>query len=267
MPVPKHLTGLATGKYAGAHHDLSSDVMSQVYHGIGEANPAVREAVDKTRGEVLTYADTVISAYYSSNCGGHTEDIENVWPERSGHRPYLSGHPDTEKAPDMDLRQAENVRRWIERAPDTWCRTNGETPEWAADNFRWKRSVDAGELSEAVAKKHTDIGRVYDIVPLERGKSGRIYDILFIGDSGHCRIRGELSLRRLWDNPLKSSCFVIDKIGPTGRPASFILSGAGWGHGVGMCQSGAIAMAAAGKNYRDILTHYFRGTQIQQKYK
>ncbi len=261
------LIGLETGKYSGVHYDLTADVMTQVYQGVGETNEAVRKAVDATRGEVLAYKDTVISAYYSSNCGGHTEDIENIWPERSAHRPYWSGNPDMEKAAAPDLRQPDNIRDWIESEPDVWCRTDESTPEWAKNNFRWKRSVDPGELSKALAVKYRNIGRIYDIVPLERGSSGRINDILFIGDSGHIRIKGELEIRRLWDSPLRSSCFVVDKIGPAGRPASFIITGAGWGHGVGMCQAGAIAMAGKGKTYHDILDHYFRGSHIQKKYK
>ncbi|MDZ7796929.1 MAG: SpoIID/LytB domain-containing protein [Candidatus Marinimicrobia bacterium] len=261
------LIGLETGKYAGAHYDLTADVMTQVYQGVGETNEAVRKAVDATGGEVLAYKDTVISAYYSSNCGGHTEDIENIWPERSGHRPYWSGNPDMEKATTPDLRQSDNIRDWIENEPDAWCRTDENTPEWAKNNFRWKRSVEPGELSKALSAKYHDVGRIYDIVPLERGISGRINDIIFIGDSGHIRIKGELEIRRLWDSPLRSSCFVVDKIGPSGRPASFIISGAGWGHGVGMCQVGAIAMAEKGKTYQDILSHYFRGSHLQKKYK
>ena len=261
------LVGLETGKYAGARHDLTSDVMSQVYYGIGESSIAVRAAVDATRGEVLTYGDTVISAYYASNCGGHTENIENIWPDRPAPGPYRSGHADMEKDTALDLRQAGDIRTWLESDPPAWCRPGPDTPEWARDNFRWKRSVEPDALSGMLSEKYRDVGRVYDIIPLERGVSGRIKDILFIGDSGHIRITGELDIRRLWDSPLKSSCFVVDKIGPSGRPATFILSGAGWGHGVGMCQTGAIAMAEKGRTYRDILNRYFRGADIQQRYK
>jgi peptidoglycan hydrolase-like amidase len=261
------LVGLETGKYAGAHHDLTSDVMCQVYYGIGESNKAVRAAVDATRGKVLTYKDTVISAYYASNCGGHTENIENIWPHRPAPGPYRSSHTDMEKVTGLDLRQAGDIRTWVESDPPAWCRPGPNTPEWARDNFRWRRSVGPDALSGTLSEKYRDIGRVYDIIPLERGVSGRINDILFIGDSGHIRITGELDIRRLWDSPLKSSCFVVDKIGPAGRPATFILSGAGWGHGVGMCQTGAIAMAQKGRTYRDILNRYFRGADIQQRYK
>jgi stage II sporulation protein D len=261
------MIGLETGKYAGPHYDLTSDVMCQVYSGIGKANDAVKSAVDATRGEVLTYRDTIISAYYASNCGGHTEDIENVWPDRSRHKVYWSGNPDTDEDLKMDLTQADDIRFWVESVPDTWCKPSSATPDWSKENFRWKRSFSPDILSKVLAKEHRDIGRVYDIIPLERGVSGRIYDVLFIGEKDYCRVQGELNIRRLLDPPLRSSCFVVDKIGPVSEPVSFILSGAGWGHGVGMCQAGAIAMAVSGREYEEILTHYFRETGIQRKYR
>ncbi|MEA2077859.1 MAG: SpoIID/LytB domain-containing protein [Candidatus Marinimicrobia bacterium] len=259
--------GLETGKYSGEHHNLTADIYCQVYSGIGKANNAVNKAVLETRSEVLVANDTVISAYYASNCGGHSENIENVWPERSGHAEYWSGHPDMDGKIDLDLTQANDIRTWIEGEPDSWCKPSDLTPEWSKQHFRWTQSITPEELSAAVAEKVKDIGLVYDMIPLERGVSGRIYDILFVGEKGHCRLEGELNIRMLWKSPLKSSCFVIDKIGTNGHPVSFILTGAGWGHGVGMCQTGAIAQANAGRTYKDILTHYFRGSKIEQKYK
>ena len=261
------VVGLETGKYAGEHHILTADIYCQVYSGIGKANDAVKKAVSDTRGEVLIVNDTVISAYYASNCGGHSENIENVWPDRSGHAEQWSGHPDMDGEIGLDLTQADDIRAWINSEPDSWCKPTDLTPEWSKDHFRWSRSISPIELSKIVAEKVEDVGTIYDIVPLERGVSGRIYDILFIGTKGHCRLKGELDIRMLWDSPLKSSCFVVDKIGPVANPVSFIITGAGWGHGVGMCQTGAIAQANAGRTYKDILSHYFRGTKIESKYK
>ena len=261
------VVGLETGKYAGEHHVLTADIYCQVYSGIGKANDAVKKAVSETRGEVLVANDTVMSAYYSSNCGGHTEDIENVWPNRSGHAEQWSGHPDMDGEIHLDLTQADDIRTWINSEPDSWCKPSDLTPEWSKEHFRWTRSISPEELSKAIAEKAEDVGLIYDIIPLERGVSGRIYDILFVGDKGYCRVKGELDIRMLWESPLKSSCFIVDKIGPTANPVSFIISGAGWGHGVGMCQTGAIAQANAGRTYKDILAHYFRGSAIEQKYK
>jgi len=261
------VVGLETGKYAGEHHILTADIYCQVYSGIGKANDAVKKAVSETRGEVLVANDTVISAYYASNCGGYSEDIENVWPNRSGHAEQWSGHPDMDGEIDMDLTQADDIRTWINSEPDSWCKPSDLTPEWSKKHFRWSRSISPAELSKAIAEKVENIGLIYDIIPLERGISGRIYDILFVGDKGYCRVKGELDIRMLWESPLKSSCFIVDKIGPTANPVSFIISGAGWGHGVGMCQTGAIAQANAGRTYKDILAHYFRGSAIKQKYK
>lgn len=260
------LIGLETGKYAGAHHLLTADIYCQVYSGIGKTNDAVRKAVTETRGEVLVYNNTIISAYYASNCGGHSENIENVWPERSGPKECWSGHPDQDGDIGLDLTQAKDVREWIDSEPTSWCSPNGDTPEWSKQHFRWTRTITPEVLSKAVAEKIEDVGLIYDMIPLERGVSGRIYDMLFIGDKGHCRLKGELNIRMLWESPLKSSCFVIDKIGPTGNPVSFIVKGAGWGHGVGMCQTGAVAQANAGRDYKTILAHYFRGSTVEKKY-
>ena len=258
--------GLETGKYAGAHHLLTADIYCQVYSGIGKVNDAVRKAVSETRGEVLVYNDTIISAYYASNCGGHSENIENVWPERSGPKECWSGHPDRDGEIELDLTQADDIREWIDSEPKSWCSPSGDTPEWSKEHFRWTRNISPEDLSKAVAEKVEDIGLIYDMIPLERGVSGRIYDMLFIGDKGYCRLKGELNIRMLWESPLKSSCFVVDKIGPIGKPVSFIVKGAGWGHGVGMCQTGAIAQANAGRSYQTILAHYFRGSDVEKRY-
>jgi SpoIID/LytB domain protein len=260
------MIGLETGKYAGDHYQLTADIYCQVYSGIGKANAAIEKAVSETRGEVLMANDTIISAYYASNCGGHTENIENVWPERSGPKEYWSGHPDMTSDINLDLTQSEDIREWINSIPDSWCKPTDLTPEWSKDHFRWTRNIIPEELSKAVAEKVEDIGMIYDMVPLERGVSGRIYDILFIGTKGHCRLKGELNIRMLWESPLKSSCFVVDKIGPIDNPVSFIVKGAGWGHGVGMCQTGAIAQANAGIKYKEILAHYFRGSEVKTTY-
>lgn len=259
--------GLETGKYAGEHHMLTADIYCQVYSGIGKVNDAVEKAVSETRGEVLVANDTIISAYYASNCGGHSENIENVWPDRSGPAEQWSGHTDSDDEISLDLTQADDIRTWIDSEPDVWCKPSKDTPDWSKQHFRWTRSITPAALSKALAEKAEDIGQVYDMIPLERGVSGRIYDMLFIGTNGHCRVKGELNIRMLWESPLKSSCFVIDKIGPTDKPVSFIIKGAGWGHGVGMCQTGAIAQANAGRSYSTILAHYFRGSKIKQHYK
>ena len=258
--------GLETGKYAGEHHILTADIYCQVYSGITKVNDNVKKAVSETRGEVLVVDGNTMAAYYASNCGGHSENIENVWPERSKHAAHWSGHPDMDGEIDLDLSQSNDLKKWITSEPDVWCKPSGDTPEWSKNHFRWKRSITPKELSAAVAKKEKDIGLIYDMIPIERGVSGRIYDILFIGDKGHCRLKGELNIRMLWESPLKSSCFIVDKIGPNDHPVSFILSGAGWGHGVGMCQTGAIAQANAGRDYKTILAHYFRGSEVEKRY-
>lgn len=263
------MKGLENGKYAGPHYDLTSDVMCQVYSGNNKTNEQVEKAVNETKGEVLSYQGEIISAYYASSCGGHSEDIQNVWPNRSEGQPYWSGHVDSDKKMKLDLTQPDDVRKWIQSEPDVWCVPSDKVPDWTKKNFRWKRTISAAELSSLLAEKYKNIGRVQEIVPLNRGVSGRITEVVFIGPKGHVRVEGELKIRQVWNPPLKSSCFVVDALRKQGKGKlkDFVISGAGWGHGVGMCQTGAIAQANSGINYKKILQHYFRKSKIIKRYR
>lgn len=260
------VTALLSGIYKGDHYDICSDVDCQVFSGNRKRTAESDRAVWDTEGLVLMHGGKPIGAYYASNCGGSSEDVQNVWPARSGPQPYWSGHVDSEKDPGVDLRDEAAIRRWIESEPDVWCApSKAGIPEWAKKNFRWERTFTAAEMQKAVASKK-DVGRILAIKPLERGVSGRISRIEFVGEKGSVEVGPELVLRRLFEAPLKSSAFVVDVEGPAGAPDKFIFKGAGYGHGVGMCQTGAIARATAGQTFDKILTAYYSETEVKRSW-
>ena len=261
------LLALSTGKYAGAHHDIGSDVESQAFSGRTKAAPQSDEAIRATRGLAMVYNGKPIPAYYASSCGGHTEDIRNVWPDRAGEKSYWGAASfDGEGMFTRNLSKEEDFRKWLDDDPEVYCNPKKfKVPDWASKNFRWQREITAEELTKRVAAKK-DIGRVTGIKALRRGPSGRMIEAEFVGEKGSFTVGPELAIRQVFDPPLKSAAFVVDAEGPAGRPEKFVIRGAGWGHGVGMCQTGAIAMAHAGKNFREILEHYYPSVIVQAMY-
>lgn len=262
------LLALMTGKYAGAHHDIGSDVESQAFTGTTKRTAGSDESVLATRGLALIFEGKPIPAYYASSCGGHTEDIRNVWYERKGEKAYWdTAVYDGDESFNYDLSKEEDLRRWLEANPNVFCNPNKyNVPDWASKNFRWEREISAEELGKRIASTKKDIGRVKAIKALKRGPSGRMIEAEFIGDKDSFVVGPELAIRQVFDPPLKSAAFVVDSKGPEGRPDKFIIRGAGWGHGVGMCQTGAIAMAHSGKNFRDILAHYYPTSSVESVY-
>ena len=258
---------LVTRKYAGSHYDICSDVNCQVFRGNERRSPGSDEAVLLTRGHVLLYEGQPISAYYASNCGGHSEDIRNVWSDRLKEQAYWdSAGFDGPESQSLDLSQEEDLRAWLDQDPDVYCNPRKyKIPEWAHKNFRWMREVSAEDLTKWVAGKK-DIGRVIEIRPLKRGVSGRLVELEFVGENGSLILGPELKIRRLFSPSLKSGAFIIDPQGPPQRPDRFLIRGAGSGHGVGMCQTGAIGMANDGKTFRQILQHYYPRAEVKALY-
>jgi SpoIID/LytB domain protein len=254
--------GLRSKLYGGKYHDLTSDVECQVFCGNQKRTALTDLAVDATKGLILAENDQPINAYYSSNCGGHSELVENVWPDRSRPLSYQLAGIDWNNREVLDLREEDNVRRWIISEPHVYCNPNLKTelPSWSKKNFRWKREFDGVEFSKRIDIENK-LGKLLDIKVLKRGISGRINLARFLFDKDSIEVKGELALRQLWQPSLRSACFVVDQKG--GR---FILSGAGWGHGVGMCQSGAVAQAIQNKSFRDILWHYYQKAIILSLY-
>lgn len=253
--------------------DVCADDHCQRYQGISrQTTDAVARAIEATYGEVLEYDGELCDARFSKCCGGVFEQFETCW--EPVHKPYLTARadrPDENSFPDLTVE--ENAREWILSAPEAFCNTddsrtisevlNGYDKETTPDFYRWTVEYTDDELS-AIARDRSgiDFGTITEITPLERGTSGRISRLRICGTKRTMEIGKELEIRRtLSRSHLYSSAFVVEKT--DGR---FRFRGAGWGHGVGLCQIGAAVMAAKGYGYRQILAHYYPGSQIIKEY-
>lgn len=249
---------LTSKMYSGLYHDLTSDVECQVFSGNKKRTAASDRAVDKTRGIILSEYGKPINAYYASNCGGHSELIKNVWPDRPDPESYKAALSDTEERKLLDISSEEKAREWILSEPEVFCNPNLaiELPAWSQKNFRWRREYTTESITHMIAGDR-DLGSLVNIVSLKRGVSGRINLARFVFEKESMDVSGELSIRQLWHPSLRSACFVIDK-----EADKFILNGVGWGHGVGMCQTGAVAQAKNGKGFVSILNHYYQKAEL-----
>ena len=251
--------------------DVCADDHCQRYQGVGRIdNPRVLQAIEETRGEVLTYNGIICDARYSKCCGGVTEDFRAAWGDE--HVPYLiplRDHPSADMpSPPLTIEAA--ARAFIESTPPAWCQCMDNAlldtflPSYdrsTHDFYRWTVRLDVEEAGRLVHQKlGVDLGRILSLTPLERGLSGRVVRLEIAGENGRIVIGKELEIRRALSlKHLYSSAFVVDTEGAEGRPDAFILRGAGWGHGVGLCQIGAAVMAANDVGYSRILRHYYPG--------
>lgn len=234
----------------------------QMYRGAGHEHPRTTDAVHATRGLVLAHPHGgLVDAVYHANSGGHTENNENVWP--GAPDAALRGKLDGEGRMMASFRGGigeHNIHRWLTTRPDSWSARSGVN----RDKLRWKAQRSAATLS--LKLRHLGVGRVHAIKVLSRGRSGRAHLVELVGSRGKGRIRGELNIRRALGN-LRSSMFVVKALKDArGQVTAFDFLGGGWGHGVGMCQSGAIGMAKAGKSFRQILGHYYTGGTVRPVY-
>ncbi|MRR20185.1 SpoIID/LytB domain-containing protein [bacterium] len=258
--------------------DVCADDHCQRYQGITRASTqAVQEAVRETSGEVLMSGDNICDARYSKCCGGVTELFENVW-EPVIH-PYLQKITDNSQPPagfDTDLTSEANAAAWIRGNPEAFCNTADRNilsqvlnnyDQETNDFFRWKVTYTQSELSTLVRERTgIDFGAITSLEPLTRGTSGRIIRLKITGDKRSMIIGKELEIRKaLSKTHLYSSAFCVETV-TGGEEMTFILHGAGWGHGVGLCQIGAAVMGASGYSYREILSHYFLNSEIQKIY-
>jgi len=263
-------------KHPNDPFDLCAHVHCQAYSGCSHYDEKASEAVDLTRGQVLILDGRAAEAVYSACCGGHTEDKVNVW--NPPDVPHLKGKwdfpPDSDIPDTLDLSNEIDLEKWIAMKPSAWCNpaAHSDLPNafiTAQKEFRWEVVYSRRELEDIIRRKSgEDIGILIDIVPLERGNSGRLMEIEILGTLKNLRIQRELNIRNILSPKyLKSACFTIDvDEGSDGRPINFTLRGAGWGHGVGMCQVGAGVMAAKGNNFEEILSHYYPGTKLEKIY-
>ncbi len=262
---------------AHRNFDVCADDHCQRYQGITRAStPQAIEAVSATRGEVLMYKGAICDARFSKCCGGAFEEFQNCW-ENVKH-PYLIRQRDskTEKQlPDLNI-EAE-ADKWIRTSPVAFCNTQDKKilsqvlnnyDQETADFYRWKVSYSQQELSELIHQRSgIDFGQIIDLIPVERGTSGRLVRLKIVGTLRTLIIGKELEIRRtLSTSHLYSSAFVVDKEYEDELPSRFILTGAGWGHGVGLCQIGAAVMGQQGYKYEEILSHYYPGSTLEKQY-
>ena len=260
--------------------DVCADDHCQRYQGITKAsNETVAEAVRATRGRLLMYDNKICDARFSKCCGGATEEFEYCWEDK--HYPYLSAVRDAEEEenrPLPDLTDEEEAEHWIRKAPKSFCDTHDKKilsqilnhyDQETTDFYRWKVRYTQEELAELIrTNTKTDYGEIIDLIPVQRGTSGRICKLKIVGTQKTLTIGKEMEIRRtLSDSHLFSSAFVVDKGNlKDGVPQWFLLSGAGWGHGVGLCQIGAAVMGEKGYSYEEILLHYYKGADIRKFY-
>ncbi len=262
--------------------DVCADDHCQRYQGIGKAfSQAAFHAVRVTRGKVLVYHGEICDARYSKSCGGMTETYRSAWEDRDV--PYLTSVYDVPGLEPsgyrMPLSTEANAEAWITASPPAYCGV--VTPELLArivpafdqetpDFYRWRVERSQEELSEILLSRlGVDFGRIRGLQPLERGESGRIIRLRIVGEKRTLVIGKELEIRRaLSRSHLYSSAFVVRAVQGhlSDYPARFTLIGAGWGHGVGMCQIGAAVMADRGRGHDEILIHYFAGSEISELY-
>lgn len=259
--------------------DVCADDHCQRYQGITRGlSSEIEDIVNATRGIVITYDDKICDARFSKCCGGVTEEFEHCW--EPVHHEYLKAVRDNvddgKRIPDLsDEFEAE---RWIRTKPISYCNTTDSlllskvlnSYDQETKNFyRWEVKFTQWEISELISRKTgIDFGNIIDLIPMERGTSGRIEELQIVGDKKTLTIGKELEIRRiLSESHLYSSAFVVDKTySESNGIKGFILHGAGWGHGVGLCQVGAAVMGMNGFKYNEILNHYYPGSDLQKRY-
>lgn len=241
-----------------------SDQRCQVYRGIDYERRPETEAVHATRGEVLADGDQVIKAYFSSNNGGFAGS--NAWTWGEDQRTYLVARPDgPNPSPEhVDGLTEDELRDFLESPPDSFA----EIPR-ASATFRWQRTLTGSELSLGVAERYPDVGPVTELEILERGPSGRVARLAIHGTRGTAMVERELNVRFALGGgrTLRSALFVMDvETAADGIIEEVTFTGGGFGHGVGLCQSGSVGMADRGYSYREILENYYPGTELRMLY-
>ena len=259
--------------------DVCADDHCQRYQGITKAaNKHVVEAIQQTAGEILTSHGEICDARYSKCCGGAVEEFQYCWENIK--KPYLQALPDAlpDTTPLPDLTDEAVARQWILSSPDAFCNTTDQKvlsqvlndfDQETTDFYRWSQTYSQAEVKQLLEEKlEVQFGDIIDLIPLSRGKSGRIYRLKIVGKERTLIIGKELEIRRaLSKSHLYSSAFIVEKADiKDGVPQKFIIKGAGWGHGVGLCQIGAAMMGKQGYRYEEILLHYYKGAEITKAY-
>ena len=282
--------------------DVCADDHCQRYQGLrAKDHKNAIKAVQETKGLILCHKEhltpnsslltpnshyVICDARFYKCCGGVTEEFETCWEDthfdylvkvedndaryslRSSTRRQAQGPFPTKQSP--DLTTEEGAREWIMSSPEAFCNTNdkkilsqvlNDYDQETIDFYRWKVAYSQEELTALVARHAPQLGKIIDLIPLKRGVSGRIYELKIVGENESIIIGKELEIRKWLSNShLYSSAFVVEKESDT-----FTLHGAGWGHGVGLCQIGAAVMAEKGYTYKEILAHYYPNTILYEQ--
>ena len=257
-------------------YDVCADDHCQRYQGITKiVSSRAGDAVLQTRGQVLKHGNEICDARFSKACGGLTESFATAWEPKE--IPYLTSISDSTTTY-KQIATEEEALQWITSEPDAYCNTKDESilnsilPGFDRETetfFRWKVEYGRKELEEIIRDKSgTDFGTLIEIKPLSRGPSGRIFRLGIRGSKKSMVVGKELEIRRwLSRSHLYSSAFVVSaEYGAEKEVEKFIFHGAGWGHGVGLCQIGAAVMAEKGFKAEEILKHYFPSTRIEKIY-
>ena len=262
--------------------DVCADDHCQRYQGITkETSPHVAEAIRQTKGQILMDGEEICDARFSKCCGGITEEFQYCWEDTP--KTYLTAVRDIALGVEHtlpNLTNEEEAEKWIRFNPPAFCNTQdkkilsevlNDYDQETVNFYRWNETLSQEKLQQLIADKlKMDLGAILDMKAVERGKSGRISKLQIIGTEKTFTIGKELEIRRtLSDSHLLSSAFVVDKYDKDeqGVPQRFELIGAGWGHGVGLCQIGAAVMGEQGYHYDAILLHYYQGAEIKKLYK
>jgi stage II sporulation protein D len=233
---------------------LCSTQQCQVYAGAGKEDPRTTKAVEATRGMVLLRdGGGLVDIRYSASCGGHSEDNDAIWGGEPD--PSLRGRSDVASG-GMSRITDDNIDAFLDGGGDAWCNKT----RLAKSRFRWTETIAVTEMSSRVAAEYPEVGRVRQLAAKQRGVSGRIGVLEIRGENASVQVSGDLHIRRLLGG-LKSTLFEVAR-----RGDAFVIRGAGFGHGVGMCQMGAMGMAAAGRRSAQILAHYYRGSHLHRLY-
>ena len=248
-------------RHVNSGYDYCSEQHCQVYKGLQKVSQSIAENIKDSIGVIMMMKDynKILDAVYSANCGGHTSANQNIWI--GFPNPHLQGVSDERPESKRDLTKEAEVKKYITNPPTSWCGKKGYE---GADKYRWTKSIskDAWEKIETNA----NIGRIKSVEIIKRDVSGRIFEIKMTGSTGTKVIINELEIRQLFGG-LRSSCFIAEyKKDKKGYIISAELKGAGFGHGVGMCQTGAQSMAGSGYTYKQILEHYFPNARIIKLY-
>ncbi len=240
---------------------LCSSQHCQVYSGAGHEHPNTTRAVTSTRGQVLLRdGGGIVDARYSASCGGHSENNENIWNDPPD--PSLRGRLDGRQNPEFSTITEANLDRFLAQpGSKAYC---GST-RYSKNRYRWTKRIPADELARRVAAAYPGVGKIRKLEPLTRGVSGRIRELRIVGTDKTVTARGDLHIRRLLGG-LRSTLFKVSPDGSGALPKAFVFTGAGFGHGVGMCQLGAIGMATEGHDHGEILHHYYPGSHLQRLY-